>query len=101
MPGYNIFFLARARKPPKALATPGGGGPGPGVNKDSYLVLDTLPDEYDSRVKAMEVEEKPKEEYGDVGGLDKQIQEMMEAVVLPIGHGPGEGGRGGPGGGAC
>ena len=57
-----------------------------GVNKDSYLVLDTLPDEYDSRVKAMEVEEKPKEEYGDVGGLDKQIQEMMEAVVLPITH---------------
>ena len=26
-----------------------------GVNKDSYLVLDMLPDEYDSRVKAMEV----------------------------------------------
>ncbi len=26
-----------------------------GVNKDSYLVLDTLPPEYDSRVKAMEV----------------------------------------------
>eukprot|EP01006_Ploeotia_vitrea_P009663 TRINITY_DN23568_c0_g1_i1.p1 TRINITY_DN23568_c0_g1~~TRINITY_DN23568_c0_g1_i1.p1 ORF type:complete len:425 (+),score=71.48 TRINITY_DN23568_c0_g1_i1:38-1312(+) len=55
-----------------------------GVNKDSYLVLDTLPDEFDSRVKAMEVDEKPKEDYGDVGGLDKQIQEMIEAVVLPI-----------------
>eukprot|EP01136_Pigoraptor_vietnamica_P026815 Opistho-1_new@82288 len=27
-----------------------------GVNKDSYLVLDTLPAEYDSRVKAMEVD---------------------------------------------
>ena len=26
-----------------------------GVNKDSYLILDTLPSEYDSRVKAMEV----------------------------------------------
>eukprot|EP01012_Entosiphon_sulcatum_P039879 TRINITY_DN5326_c0_g1_i1.p1 TRINITY_DN5326_c0_g1~~TRINITY_DN5326_c0_g1_i1.p1 ORF type:complete len:424 (-),score=139.66 TRINITY_DN5326_c0_g1_i1:251-1522(-) len=57
-----------------------------GTNKDSYLVLDTLPDEFDSRVKAMEVEEKPKEEYSDVGGLDKQIQEMVEAVVLPITH---------------
>lgn len=57
-----------------------------GVNKDSYLVLDTLPDEYDSRVKAMEVDDKPKEDYGDVGGLDKQIQEMIEAVVLPITH---------------
>jgi ATP-dependent 26S proteasome regulatory subunit len=29
---------------------------------------------YDSRVKAMEVDEKPKEEYTDVGGLDKQIE---------------------------
>lgn len=55
-----------------------------GVNKDTYLVLDTLPQEYDSRVKAMEVEERPKEKYTDVGGLEKQINEMMEAVVLPI-----------------
>ena len=44
-----------------------------GVNKDSYLVLDTLPAEYDSRVKAMEVDEKPTEDYSDVGGLDKQV----------------------------
>jgi 26S proteasome regulatory subunit T5 len=66
-----------------------------GVNKDSYLILDTLPAEYDSRVKvsgsrrscfvvpsqnprrqAMEVDEKPTEEYSDIGGLDKQIQEV-------------------------
>merc|ERR1711977_21073 len=57
-----------------------------GVNKDSYLVLDTLPQEYDSRVKAMEVDEKPKEEYSDVGGLDKQIEELIEAIVLPMTH---------------
>uniref|UniRef100_A0A383WDE5 AAA+ ATPase domain-containing protein n=1 Tax=Tetradesmus obliquus TaxID=3088 RepID=A0A383WDE5_TETOB len=57
-----------------------------GVNKDSYLVLDTLPAEYDSRVKAMEVDEKPTEDYSDIGGLDKQIQELVEAVVLPIQH---------------
>ncbi|KAJ3414826.1 26S proteasome regulatory subunit 6A [Chytridiales sp. JEL 0842] len=55
-----------------------------GVNKDSYLVLDTLPPEYDSRVKAMEVDEKPTEDYNDVGGLDKQIQEMVEAIVEPM-----------------
>ncbi|TPX73945.1 hypothetical protein CcCBS67573_g04784 [Chytriomyces confervae] len=55
-----------------------------GVNKDSYLVLDTLPPEYDSRVKAMEVDEKPTEDYNDVGGLDKQITELVEAIVEPM-----------------
>lgn len=57
-----------------------------GVNKDSYLVLDKLPPEYDNRVKAMEVCEKPIEDYSDIGGLDKQIQELIEAIVLPITH---------------
>lgn len=57
-----------------------------GVNKDSYLILETLPQEYDSRVKAMEVDERPTEQYGDIGGLDKQIQELIEAVVLPMTH---------------
>lgn len=55
-----------------------------GVNKDSYLILDTLPAEYDSRVKAMEVDEKPTEKYTDVGGLDKQIEELVEAIVWPM-----------------
>ncbi|KAL5481719.1 hypothetical protein EMCRGX_G021947 [Ephydatia muelleri] len=57
-----------------------------GVNKDSYLILDTLPPEYDSRVKAMEVDERPTEQYSDIGGLDKQIEELIEAIVLPITH---------------
>jgi len=57
-----------------------------GVNKDSYLILEKLPTEYDSRVKAMEVDEKPTEQYSDVGGLDKQIQELIEAIVLPMTH---------------
>ncbi|CAI6365753.1 unnamed protein product [Macrosiphum euphorbiae] len=57
-----------------------------GVNKDSYLVLETLPAEYDSRIKAMEVDERPTEQYVDIGDLDKQIQELIEAVVLPMTH---------------
>lgn len=57
-----------------------------GTNKDSYLILEKLPAEYDNRVKAMEVDEKPTEEYSDIGGLDKQIQELIEAVVLPMTH---------------
>jgi len=57
-----------------------------GVNKDNYLILETLPNEYDTRIKAMELEEKPTEDYGDIGGLDKQIEELREAIVLPITH---------------
>ena len=57
-----------------------------GVNKDSYLILDKLPQEFDSRVKAMELEEKPDAEYSDIGGLDKQIEELREAIVFPILH---------------
>merc|ERR1711976_229822 len=57
-----------------------------GVNKDSYLVLEKLPAEYDSRVKAMEVDMRPTEQYSDISGLDKQIQELIEAVVLPMTH---------------
>lgn len=52
-----------------------------GVNKDSYLVLETLPAEYDARVKAMEVDERPTEQYVDIGGLDKQIQEVSYISV--------------------
>ena len=55
-----------------------------GTNKDSYIILETLPTEYDSRVKAMEIDEKPQEEYQDIGGCEKQIEELIEAVVLPM-----------------
>lgn len=58
-----------------------------GVHKDSYLVLEALPAEYDSRVKAMEVDERPTEHYTDIGGLDKQIEELVEAIVLPMTQG--------------
>jgi len=57
-----------------------------GTNKDSYLILEKLPAEFDSRVKAMEVDERPTESYSDIGGCDKQIQELIEAVVLPMTH---------------
>ncbi|KAL3318061.1 26S proteasome regulatory subunit 6A [Cichlidogyrus casuarinus] len=57
-----------------------------GVNKDSYLILEKLPAEFDPRVKAMEVDDRPTERYNDIGGLDKQIQELIEAVVLPMTH---------------
>jgi len=55
-----------------------------GVNKDSFLILDKLPAEYDTRAKAMELEEKPDVNFNDIGGLDKQIEELTEAIVLPL-----------------
>jgi hypothetical protein len=32
----------------------------------------------------MEVDEKPTDTYTDIGGLDKQIEELVEAIVLPM-----------------
>lgn len=91
-PGKSVVIKTSTRQtvflPVVGLVDPQTLKPGDlvGVNKDSYLVLDTLPAEYDARVKAMEVDEKPTEEYSDVGGLDKQIQELVEAIVLPMTH---------------
>ena len=55
-----------------------------GVNKDTYLIYEKLPPEYDSRVRVMELDTKPKEKYTDMGGVDKQIQELEEAIVIPL-----------------
>ncbi|CAC27088.1 26S protease regulatory SU 6A [Guillardia theta] len=55
-----------------------------GVNKDSYYLISRLPPEYDFRVRAMEVDENPNQTYQDIGGLDNQIQELIEAIVLPL-----------------
>ncbi|KAK9502126.1 hypothetical protein O3M35_012717 [Rhynocoris fuscipes] len=55
-----------------------------GVNKDSFLILDKLPNEYDARVKAMQLDTRPTENYSDIGGLEKQIEELVEAVVLSM-----------------
>jgi len=41
------------------------------VNKESFIIYEKLPPDYDSRVKAMEIDERPVEEYSDIGGLDK------------------------------
>ena len=55
-----------------------------GVNKDTYLIYEKLPPEYDSRVRVMELDAKPTEKYSDMGGVDKQIQELEESIVFPI-----------------
>lgn len=55
-----------------------------GLSKDAYLIFEKLPQHFDSRVKAMEIDSRPTESYEACGGLEKQIQELKEAVVLPL-----------------
>ncbi|XP_049294264.1 26S proteasome regulatory subunit 6A-B-like [Anopheles funestus] len=56
------------------------------VHRDTYLMMDVLPKEHDPRVQAMEVIDRPTEQYTDIGGLDNQIKELIEAIVLPLTH---------------
>lgn len=38
----------------------------------------------DPLVSVMKIKKRPKETYSDIGGLETQIQEMKEAVELPL-----------------
>jgi len=49
-------------------------------------VVGVLQDEVDPMVSVMKVEKAPLESYADIGGLDEQIQEIKEAVELPLTH---------------
>lgn len=49
-------------------------------------VVGILPDDTDPLVSVMKVEKAPSESYGDIGGLHEQIQEIKEAVELPLTH---------------
>jgi ATP-dependent 26S proteasome regulatory subunit len=62
------------------------------VHSLKYLLLQVLSvvgilqDEVDPMVSVMKVEKAPLESYADIGGLDAQIQEIKEAVELPLTH---------------
>ena len=49
-------------------------------------IVGLLQDEVDPMVSVMKVEKAPLESYADIGGLDAQIQEIKEAVELPLTH---------------
>ena len=49
-------------------------------------VVGILADDADPMVQMMKVDKAPLESYADIGGLDTQIQEMKEAVELPLTH---------------
>merc|ERR1719465_196184 len=49
-------------------------------------IVGLLADEADPMVSVMKVDKAPTESYADIGGLEQQIQEMKEAVELPLTH---------------
>ena len=56
------------------------------LNEHTMSIVEVYPDEKDAEVKAMEIEEKPDAEYGDIDGLESQITEIKETVELPLKH---------------
>eukprot|EP00964_Phaeocystis_antarctica_P087562 scaffold55589_cov57-Phaeocystis_antarctica.AAC.6 len=49
-------------------------------------IVGILADEVDPMVSVMKVDKAPTESYADIGGLETQIQEIKEAVELPLTH---------------
>merc|ERR1712070_1225901 len=56
------------------------------LHNKSSSVVGVLADDTDPVVSVMKVEAKPQESYADIGGLETQIQEIKEAVELPLAH---------------
>jgi 26S proteasome regulatory subunit T2 len=56
------------------------------LHHKSMTVVGLLSDEVDPLVAVMKVDKAPPETYGDIGGLEMQIQEIKEAVELPLTH---------------
>jgi len=49
-------------------------------------IVGLLQDDVDPLVSVMKVEKAPLESYADIGGLESQVQEIKEAVELPLTH---------------
>ncbi len=56
------------------------------LNNRGSMIVEVLPRSEDPYVRAMEVIERPKVSFNDIGGLNKQIQEIREVVELPLKH---------------
>eukprot|EP00164_Ancoracysta_twista_P000800 GFYU01001052.1.p1 GENE.GFYU01001052.1~~GFYU01001052.1.p1 ORF type:complete len:443 (-),score=142.03 GFYU01001052.1:24-1352(-) len=54
------------------------------MHNKALAVVGILQDEVDPMVSVMKVEKAPLESYADIGGLESQIQEIKEAVELPL-----------------
>merc|ERR1712087_999828 len=56
------------------------------LHNKTMSVVGILQDDTDPMVSVMKVEKAPLESYADIGGLEDQIQEIKEAVELPLAH---------------
>ncbi|WP_457741563.1 proteasome-activating nucleotidase [Thermococcus sp.] len=56
------------------------------LDQRTMAIVELLPTEKDPSVLGFEVIERPGVTYRDIGGLDKQLQELREAVELPLKH---------------
>jgi 26S proteasome regulatory subunit T2 len=56
------------------------------LHNKQHSVVGILSDDADPLVSVMKVEKAPLESYADIGGLHDQIQEIKEAVELPLTH---------------
>mgnify|MGYP000408341218 CR=1 FL=1 len=54
------------------------------LNQQTLAVVSVLPTPKDPMVYGFEVDEKPNVRYTDIGGLDRQIEEVREAIELPL-----------------
>lgn len=54
------------------------------LNQRGSTIVEVLPRAEDPYVKTFEIEERPNVTYQDIGGLDKQIEEIREAIELPL-----------------
>merc|ERR1719472_551627 len=56
------------------------------LNHKVHAVVGVLSDDTDPMVTVMKLEKAPTETFADIGGLEQQIQEIKEAVELPLTH---------------
>ncbi|KAI8083092.1 26S proteasome subunit P45 [Halteromyces radiatus] len=56
------------------------------LHHKTMAVVGVLQDDTDPMVSVMKLEKAPTESYADIGGLEQQIQEIKEAVELPLTH---------------
>nr|ADD38563.1 26S protease regulatory subunit 7 [Lepeophtheirus salmonis] len=55
-----------------------------GVDRVKYQIHIPLPPKIDPSVTMMQVEEKPDVTYGDLGGVNEQVEKLREVVEIPM-----------------